>query len=105
MPFEYVQMPYGWIIRFRTKSMRAYYTPVYTPHGWRVRSKATGRFVKMAQAWAYSRGIGRTRLKLQGIQEALPYLSDTFIDRLVTDTKLREDVFEYLLAGAGYGEV
>lgn len=86
----------------RTEAGRRWFVGVYTPKGWRLRSRTTGRFVAFKTALGFSRGIGRLMIKTEAMKKALPYISEEFWSQYQLDKEFREEVTDYLRASMGY---
>lgn len=95
-------MPIKMLSVLRTEAGKKFFQGVWTPVGWRLRSRTTGRFVSISRALGFARGIGRLLIKTETFRKNLPYLSDEFWAEYIRDKEFREDITDYLRASLGY---
>ena len=95
-------MPDKMLSVLRTEAGRRWFVGVYTPTGWRLRSRTTGRFVSVSRALGWAKGIGRLLVKTEAMRKQLDYLSEEFWAEYLTNKEFREEITDYLRASMGY---
>jgi len=96
------EMPPRMLALLQTKAGHRWFRGVWTPRGWRLRSKTTGRFVSVWRAEAFVRGIGRVMIKTEVLREQLPWIREEFWTEFILNRDFRREVEPYLREAMGY---